>query len=148
VNKTAPRQQPNRFASVRLTPAELSTFQQIAAQLHTTCSGLLRKMIRELIGQGPDLLGQDLRDMNQAAYQLGCVGRNLNQLLRLIYAGKAVAASDIPPLIQSLSERVERLGEEFGRVIDRSYQRWVIVEDPSEVKKELEALRAAGQHRS
>ena len=53
--------------NVRLSAPENEAFRQIAHQLQTTRSGLLRKIIRELIGQGPELLAQDMRVMQQAS---------------------------------------------------------------------------------
>ena len=124
------KEAPTRFASLRLTNAERDAFQQIASQLNTTRSDLLRKYVRELIGQGPDLLAHDLRDMNEAAYQVGCVGRNLNQLVRAINQGKVRTVADQAALIESVRDRVDRVAEELRWVVDRSYERWVVVDSP------------------
>jgi hypothetical protein len=125
-----PKPQPRRYASLRLTDAERTAFQAIAKQLHTNPSRILRKVIRELIGQGPDLLAHELRSLDAATYQLNCVGRNLNQLLRTIYTGQVRTAENQQVLIESLRDQVETLAEELDRVIVRSLNRWVIEETP------------------
>jgi hypothetical protein len=130
---TITKEPSNRFASLRLTASERDTFQQVAEQLQTTPSRLLRKIIRELIGQGPDLLAQDVRVVEQATYQLGCLGRNLNQLLRTIHTRQVTTTGDQQDLIESLRDQVECLHEELDRVITRSYERWVIEERPNQL---------------
>src|SRR4051812_3856509 len=77
MSSPTPDKQPGP-TSLKLTRAEREAFRQIARQLETTSSRLLRKMVRELIGQGPDLLDKDLLVMREAAYQLSRVGSNLN----------------------------------------------------------------------
>src|ERR1035438_7681767 len=83
----------NRSAHVRLHEIEDRALQQFVDHLGTTRSKLLKKIIRELIGLGPDLLDQEWKAFEDLVYQLAAVGRNLNQLLKAIHTGKVAITS-------------------------------------------------------
>jgi len=78
----------NYVVSIRLQEHENREFGKIAESLCVTPARLIRKMIRDSIGVGPDLLPQDATRVEEAIYQLTMLGRNLNQLLRAIHQGK------------------------------------------------------------
>ena len=60
------RQTLTRFAKTRLNEAEHQALLGVRRGLGTTRSRFLRLMIRELIGQGPDLLTHDLQTFREA----------------------------------------------------------------------------------
>ena len=68
-----------RSAHVRLDDAEDFRFQQVVDRLKTSRSQVLRKLIRDLIGEGPDLLPQEMRVLDELTHQVAAIGRNLNQ---------------------------------------------------------------------
>src|SRR5437879_5391087 len=109
--------------NVRLNEPERLQLKRIAEQLQTTRSRLLRKLVREVIGEGPDLLPQEMRVMNDAEYQVGCVGRNLNQLLKVIHEGRLATTPTQLALIKQLMERVDELHQGLDQVIERSRRR-------------------------
>jgi hypothetical protein len=114
-----------RSAHVRLDQAEDSRFQEMVQHLQTSRSQLLRKMIRELIGEGPDLLPQEFKVLDEAVYQIAAIGRNLNQLLRAVHAGQVKAVPQDQTLMGEILNRIESLKNEFLIVMDRSRNRTV-----------------------
>ena len=111
--------------NLRLLPEEKQQFKRIAERLQTTPSRLIRKVIRDTIGAGPDLLPQDLKIVDGALYQLAALGRNLNQLLRSIHQGKVTATSETEAGITGLRDAVLKLKSEMQQVFDRSRYRLV-----------------------
>ena len=67
------------FTKTRLKTNENEAFLKASIMMGTTRSRLLRKMIREFIREGPDMLSHDLDAVRGASYQLAALGRNLNQ---------------------------------------------------------------------
>ncbi len=124
------------LVNVRLTPPDKLRFEQVAQRLNTTASRLLRKMIRELVGQGPDFLEGDMKTIEQAMFQVGAVGRNLNQLLRAVHSGRPVASSEFRPVLDDVLRHVEQLRKELHRAIDRARNRWER-DDPSAEQETL-----------
>jgi hypothetical protein len=113
------------MVNVRMSEAEALAFSELAAQWQTSRSRLLRKVIRESIGEGPDLLGHELKLFEDAVYQLASLGRNLNQLLKLLHSGKVTVGAPEQALMEGIRDQVERLKAETLTVIDRSRRRWV-----------------------
>ena len=113
------------FLRVRLRAEEKKQFRDIAERLHTTPARLIRKVVRDTIGFGPDLMPQDLKMVGEAINQLAALGRNLNQLLRCIHQGEVKVASDTEIGVQGLCDAVLRLKSELQQVFDRSRFRLV-----------------------
>src|SRR5882672_8430513 len=77
----------DQIVNVRINPADNLKFKQVAQSLQTSRSNLLRKAILESIGRGPILLPQEMKAFEQGVFQMAALGRNLNQLLRLVHSG-------------------------------------------------------------
>jgi hypothetical protein len=114
-----------RWANVRLMEEEHLALDVIQNRLQTTRSRLLRKVIRELIGMGPDLLTQEWMAFEKLAYQLAAVGRNLNQLVRAVNSGKAAMTPEDRTLMEGVRDQVDLIKKEIISAIDRSCHRWV-----------------------
>ena len=114
-----------RWANVRLMEEEHRALDAIQNRLQTTRSRLLRKVIRELIGMGPDLLTQEWMVFEKLAYQLAAVGRNLNQLVRAVNSGKAAMTPEDRTLVEGVRDQVDLIKKEIIATIDRSCHRWV-----------------------
>ena len=110
---------------VRLREQEKNQFRNIATRLQTTPSRLIRKVVRDTIGFGPDLMPQDLKVVGEAVNQLAALGRNLNQLLRCIHQGQVKVASDTEIGVQGICDAVLKLKSELQQVFDRSRFRLV-----------------------
>lgn len=111
--------------NLRLRLQEKQKFKLIADRLQTTPSRLIRKVVRDTIGFGPDLIPQELKVVGEAVNQLAALGRNLNQLLRCIHQGQVNVASDTEIGVQGLCDAVLRLKSELQQVFDRSRFRLV-----------------------
>jgi len=114
-----------RSAHVRLDDAEDFRFQQVVDSLQSSRSQVLRKVIRELIGEGPDLLPQEMRVLNDLAFQVAAIGRNLNQLVRGMHAGQVAAMPSDLVVVEGVRDGVEAVKTELLAVIDRSRNRSV-----------------------
>jgi hypothetical protein len=77
---------------VRLPITEHAAFIAAAIRLHEPRSRLLRRAVRDIIGQPANLLDHELAGLTDAVYQLKAVGRNLNQLMQAIHVGKVTVA--------------------------------------------------------
>ncbi len=115
----------SRLINVRMNEEEALGFQQLAESLETSRSRLLRKVIRESIGEGPDLLPHEMKVFEEAVFQLAALGRNFNQLLKLVHSGQVQVGSQEQMLLEGVREQVERLKRETLTVIDRTRERWV-----------------------
>lgn len=113
------------MVNVRMSDAEALAFSQLAERLQTSRSRLLRKVIREFIGEGPDLLPHEMKHFDDAIYQLAALGRNLNQLLKLVHTGQVKVSSQEMTLMEGIRDQVELLKKETLSVIDRTRERWV-----------------------
>lgn len=111
--------------SIRLQDHESREFEKIAQRFQVTPARLMRKMIRDSIGAGPDLLPQDAKLVEEAIYQLSMLGRNLNQLLRAIHQGKVSATTEAEVGIAELRDKVVQLKDGMQDVYDRSRYRLV-----------------------
>jgi hypothetical protein len=123
IKNAADRQ--NCIVNVRVNEAEGLALRQLAEQLQTSRSRLLRKVIRESIGEGPDLLPNEMKVFQDSVYQLASLGRNLNQLLKLLHTGQVKVSSQEQVLMEGIRDQVERLKKETLTVIDRTRERWV-----------------------
>jgi hypothetical protein len=109
----------------RLSEAEYQAYLQLVQRLATTRSRLIRGMIREALGLGPDLLTQDMKTLGEGVYQLGALGRNLNQELRAMHSGKLQSQSADIALTEQVREQVVRLEKSWIETVKRSSKRWV-----------------------
>jgi hypothetical protein len=114
----------NCWAHVRLNRGEQNALLFLQARLGLrTRSRVLRKMIREAVGEGPDLLPNDLNVMREAIRQVAALGRNINQLTRAANAGDRVTVD--PVLLRAAVHEIMALRKELVAVIMRSRNRWV-----------------------
>jgi hypothetical protein len=116
----------SRFAKTRLNEVEHQALLGVLQGLGTTRSRLLRLIIRELIGQGPDLLTHDLQTFREAVFHVGAVGRNLNQLVRAFHGGQLLDGRVDSVLLVAVRDQVAKLEKELLAVVLRSRQRWVL----------------------
>jgi hypothetical protein len=114
----------NCWAHVRLNRGEQNALLLLQNRLGVrTRSRVLRKMIREAVGEGPELLSNDLNVMREAVRQIGALGRNINQLTRAANAGDRVIVD--PVLLRAATHEITELRKELTAVIMRSRYRWV-----------------------
>ena len=116
----------DRNLRIRLNVDEEKILLELAAALRETSrSCVVRRMIRESGGQGPDLLGEGLHTFREGIRQQAAMGRNLNQIARALNGGRV---PDIPinsQLLPAVSAQVAGLKTELIEIVLRSRHRWV-----------------------
>lgn len=131
--------------NVRLNEPENLEFLRVAERLQTTRSRLMRKMIREVIGEGPDFLNQEWILFEKLAYQLSAIGRNLNQLVRAYHSDQGARITVDLSLLGVVLERTESVKQEIYRLIERCNRRWVKTDGAlSALRSDPRPLRADG----
>jgi len=109
----------------RLSEPEFQAYLKRVNDLSSTRSRVMRKMIREFIDMGPDLLRDDLKTIGEGVYQLGALGRNLNQELRAMHSGKLPSQPADIALTEQVRDQVGRLEKSWIAAVKRSRNRWV-----------------------
>lgn len=109
---------------VHVTPDEAEAVRATAAALGLSVNGMLVKVIREIVGATPALLGDDVDALMDAAAQGAAIGRNLNQLVRAANKGKARLTVD-QDFLANVSEAVSRIQAEVRALAERQQNRWV-----------------------
>ena len=113
------------FVKTRLSQAEDQAFVLVLLKLGTNGSRFLRKVIREVIGEGPDLLPNEMEAFREATFQVGAIGRNLNQLVRAFNSGQLTGGQVDASLLIAIRDQVAKLEKELLAIVLRSRQRWV-----------------------
>lgn len=108
----------------RLLPNELELFQQYAEDNGTDRSKILVKIVRELVTEQPHLLPEELQEFKQATRQLMGIGRNFNQLVKVVRAGGAPPALYNDAYYEAILERIDNLKETLNAYIEVSRNRW------------------------
>jgi hypothetical protein len=108
----------------RLLPNEAELFEQYAKENGTDRSKILIKIVRELITEKPHLLPDELEEFKNATRQLMGIGRNFNQLVKVIRAGGAPPALYNETYYQAIIERIDDLKESLNSYIQNTKNRW------------------------
>jgi hypothetical protein len=110
---------------VRFSEAEFQDLMKLAEGLGATRSKLFRKLVREALGSGPELVGQHMKTIGEGIYQLGALGRNLNQQLRLVHSGQVIGQPIDVALVVQVKDQVVKLENKWLMVVKRSKDRGV-----------------------
>lgn len=109
---------------LRLTEAEQKAFIVFAERAGESRARLLRKAVRDMVGLGPDMLRADLESFREAVYQVAAVGRNLNQVARVLNAeiasGDAPDLQSLPAMIAATGAVIVALQAQLTRIIEQS----------------------------
>jgi hypothetical protein len=116
----------NKIFSMRLNDQEDQALVRLAGTLGAkTRSRVVRKLIRDALGLGPDLLKDDLNSFREAARHVSAVGRNINQIARAINSGQIEGLALDPQLFQLVVGHIKALENELRTLILRSRNRWI-----------------------
>ena len=115
----------DRWAKTRLREPEFRAWTDLVTRLGTTKSRLMRQLIREAVGVGPEALSGEFKEVHEAGRQVAAVGRILNQLARHLNGGKILNAEELRKPLEDAGVTIERVGRELDQVIFRSRHRWV-----------------------
>jgi hypothetical protein len=110
---------------LRISEADDEALLQCATKLgETHRTKIVRKLICELSGRGPYLLGDDLNALRETVREVRAVGVNLNQLMRAINAGQvSLPTAEEVQMVHQLLALVESVRREVNRIILRSRNR-------------------------
>ena len=108
----------------RLLPHEAELFEQYAKENGTDRSKILIKVVRELITEKPHLLPEELEEFKNATRQLMGIGRNFNQLVKVVRAGGAPPALYNETYYHAIIERIEDLKASLNSYIEITKNRW------------------------
>lgn len=125
MNKRNGQEGPWVFPKTRASRAEYLEFVKVLQGVGTTCSRFFRKVIREVIGQGPDLLPIEMKPIKEATFQVAALGRNLNQLLKAIHTSQAPGIVVDQAALAAFRDQVEGLRQALVAVILRTKHRWL-----------------------
>ncbi|MDH5327720.1 MAG: MobC family plasmid mobilization relaxosome protein [Gammaproteobacteria bacterium] len=114
---------------VRITEEEAELFSQYAESVGETRSRILRKIVRELITEQPDLVSAELAVFKTALRQLSGATTNLNQLTRAVNSGKVPKRMTEESYWKGLRAEVKSLSKTLRQVMDATATRWVPKKD-------------------
>lgn len=124
--KSVPR--PNRTKlRVSLSYPEYEALEGVAARASLNVHALMLKVVREIIGAGPELLNDNVEALGAANAEAQAIGRNLNQLVRAVNTGKAKGVSVDKEYLGAVAARVEAMAKEIKLLAQRQRERWVSV---------------------
>lgn len=86
-------------------------------------SRIVRKIIREYLDLGPDLLESEMTDFRHAVRQLSGVARNLNQLTAYVHSDASNLTKVTPEYLDRVIKHVNSLSEELKRYVKRTKDR-------------------------
>jgi hypothetical protein len=127
--QTAPDRTGHQTAAVklRLTPDERLGLARAAERQGVTVSRLLRRAVREMINQAPDLFDDGVMALQANARQLAAIGRNLNMTARAINAGDVVVTQrEIAEDVVQLQKDVDVALIAYRDLVAATRKRWVI----------------------
>jgi hypothetical protein len=89
-----------------------------------TRSRVVRKMIMEAAGLGPDLLNDNLDSFREGVRQLAALGNNINQIARAINSGQAPGCPWDSELMNAVIRRLRDHQKVVADIATRSKNRW------------------------
>jgi len=110
---------------VRLTQSEAQAFDKISEQAGLKRSQYLRKIIREVINNEPDLTDIEFQEFKKAIITLSGISRNLNQLTRAVNSGKFPDKLLNTNYYSELNDNVINLKESLTGYVNSTKIRWV-----------------------
>jgi hypothetical protein len=114
---------------VRLTPIEKEQGEILSETLlgKPNLSRLIRILLREAIGAGPDLLPKEREEFSLAIRQLTGIARNLNQITAAIHSDKNQIKRFSESNIEGLLKHVTSVRDTLKQVILSSQKRLVTI---------------------
>jgi hypothetical protein len=113
-----------RVLHVRLTEHEYASYGKCIDEVGKTFSRFTRKLIRETINDGIDLLTDEQSLLKLAIRQLVGMANNLNQITAAIHSGVAHRTVD-EAYLNELRQYVYAVKKELVAVIRKTTKRWV-----------------------
>ena len=115
----------DEWVHVRLNQEEFYAFRRVSEEEGISRSIMIRQLIRERIGAGPRLSQNNLDQFGRAMIELSAVGRNLNQMVKLMHQGGLPLLEALIPLLQDLLAHVKALQTEIRNLVTQDESRSV-----------------------
>ena len=118
--------QKTKSMRVRLTDEEWRHAESASEKLfgNKNKSQLIRKLLRDYIGMGPDLTTQDIKEFREAVRQLTGIARNLNQLVSRINSDEKQLSNLSESYMGSLKSHVDQVNDTLKHYIKRTINRF------------------------
>ena len=101
---------------VDLAPRDDALLAEASRLFGLSRSETVRRLLRASIDVGPALSAENTRAVAALASQIRMVGRNLDQMLHAIHAGRAVPAAAALPVLEIVGERVRAVDRELTAI--------------------------------
>lgn len=111
---------------IRLTEEEWSGADSASIALfgRPNKSRLMRKLLRDYIGMGPDLTDEEIRAFREAIRQLTGMARNLNQITARMNSDNNQKSPLSPDYIKRLSSLVREVNEQLKGYVSHTVNRY------------------------
>lgn len=127
--KVAGQDRRSRVVGIRLREQEWAAFRQFAARIDQKPARVARRLIREAVTAGPDYFDDGLLELHRMRVELGAIGRNLNQLVRVANQGELVGGDELKRVLNAVAVQVEAVKERYQRAELDGVGRVVVPED-------------------
>ena len=111
---------------IRLTASEYELAGSVAAADGFTLPRWIAKLVRYRLTGTPQLGQAELAALSESNYQLHRLGRNLNQIARMLNIDPASRDAEELALIKEVRATIERHTKVVGKVLDNNFQRWAL----------------------
>lgn len=111
---------------IRLTDEEWQLAEKASLSLlgNTNKSQLMRKLLRDYVGMGPDLIDIEIEEFRKAVRQLTGISRNLNQIATRINSDEKQLAKISNEYLNSIKNEVESVNNQLKSYIKRTVNRY------------------------
>lgn len=111
---------------VRLTDEEWTQAESVSLLLfgETNKSRLIRKLLRDYIGFGPDFTHEELNEFRQAVRQLTGIARNLNQITTKLHQNEQLTNRFSNDYLQEVLSHVIEVNDSLKNYIMRTITRY------------------------
>lgn len=111
---------------IRVTEDELAHLEEAGIRLFgkPNKSRLMRKLLRDYIGMGPDLTDEEITAFREAVRQLTGMARNLNQITSRINSDSRQISQLSPDYIKRLSSLVREVNEQLKGYVSQTINRY------------------------
>ena len=125
MNKKPNSQRKSDALRFRISKDEGESFNQYCEKNDIKKSRLLRKVVREIITNEPDLLPEEMEAFKDAVRQLAGISRNLNQITRKVNSGACPTQLSNQGYWDDLGDYVKAVRHSLDEIIDKTENRWV-----------------------
>lgn len=114
---------------IRMTHDEVKALEEISIELlgRKNKSRLVRKVVRDFIGFGPDLLDLQMAEFRQAVRQLSGMANNFNQVVRAINSNPQNLSRVTEERLENISNSINNLNSKLLNIINNTRSRKGII---------------------